>query len=51
MSPIHPPAYARGLLGQEINVYFENEEFEALSDKKGDRSWHKFILEEALGVK
>jgi len=28
-----------------VNVVFENEEFEALVEVKGTKSWHDFILE------
>jgi predicted CopG family antitoxin len=29
---------------KNINVTFEDEEFNKLEQKKGDRSWHDFIL-------
>jgi len=28
-----------------INVTFEDEEYERLVKKKGDKSWHNFIME------
>ena len=29
---------------KSITVYFENEEFEKLKEKKKDLSWHNFIM-------
>lgn len=31
-----------------INVYFEDFEIKELELKKGDRSWHDFIIEEII---
>lgn len=37
---------------KNINVAFENAEYDALVALKGHRSWHDFIVEELLkGVK
>jgi len=29
---------------KRINVYFEDQEFERLKEKKNDKSWHDFII-------
>lgn len=29
---------------KQINVYFDDKEYENLKEKKGDLSWHDFIL-------
>lgn len=29
---------------KQINVYFDEEEYEKLKEKKKDLSWHNFIL-------
>lgn len=29
---------------KQINVYFEDDDHKALTDKKGDLSWKEFIL-------
>jgi len=29
---------------KSINVYFEDAEYERLIEKKGEKSWHDFIL-------
>lgn len=30
---------------KQINIYFEDEEFEDLKDIKQDTSWHDFIMQ------
>jgi predicted CopG family antitoxin len=30
---------------KNINIVFEDSEYDQLSKKKGDKSWHDFILE------
>jgi len=30
---------------KSINIYLDDDEFDALKEKKGDLSWHDFILQ------
>ena len=33
---------------KQINVYFDDKEHQQLVEKKGDNSWHDFIIEKCL---